>query len=55
MITFLAEVFAKRPKFHLAINPVGTRNRNPNWKKGFYYIAMKAHVPIVLIGIDYYT
>ena len=30
-------------------------NANPNWKKGFYYIALKAQVPIVLIGIDYNT
>ena len=43
------------PKFHLAITPEGTRKRNPNWKKGFYYIALKAQVPIVLIGIDYNT
>lgn len=40
-------------KFHLAITPEGTRSANPNWKKGFYFIALKAEVPIVLIGIDY--
>lgn len=45
--------FASSPKFHLAITPEGTRKANPNWKKGFYYIALKANVPIVLIGIDY--
>ncbi len=45
--------FAKCKKFHLAITPEGTRKCNPNWKKGFYYIAQKAQVPIVLIGIDY--
>ena len=28
-------------KFHLAITPEGTRKANPNWKKGFYYIALK--------------
>ena len=38
---------------HLAITPEGTRKANPTWKKGFYYIALKAQVPIVLIGIDY--
>ena len=37
----------------MAITPEGTRKANPNWKKGFYYIALKAQVPIVLIGIDY--
>lgn len=41
--------------FHLAITPEGTRSPNPNWKKGFYYIALRAEVPIVLIGIDYKT
>lgn len=45
--------FAECNKFHLAITPEGTRKANPNWKKGFYFIALKAQVPIVLIGIDY--
>lgn len=51
----MAQQFANSKKFHLAITPEGTRKRNPNWKKGFYYIALKAQVPIVLIGIDYAT
>lgn len=45
--------FANSSKFHLAITPEGTRKANPNWKKGFYFIAQKANVPIMLIGIDY--
>ena len=45
----------KRKTFHLAITPEGTRSPNPNWKRGFYYIALKAQIPIVLIGIDYKT
>lgn len=40
-------------KFHLAITPEGTRKKNGNWKKGFYYIAKGANLPIILIGIDY--
>lgn len=40
-------------KFHLAITPEGTRKPNPDWKKGFYYIAMGAEIPIILAGIDY--
>ena len=31
------------------------KQANPNWKKGFYFIALKAQVPIVMIGIDYTT
>ena len=45
--------FAESKQFHLAITPEGTRKPNPNWKKGFYFIALKAQVPIMLIGIDY--
>ncbi len=30
-----------------------TDNLNPEWKKGFYYIAQKAGLPILLYGVDY--
>lgn len=55
LVDQMADRFAKNKKFHLAITPEGTRKANPNWKKGFYYIALKAQVPIMLIGIDYVT
>lgn len=53
LVDQMADHFSKCQKFHLAITPEGTRKANPNWKKGFYYIALKAKLPIVLIGIDY--
>lgn len=57
--TSMVEQIVKQVKesktFHLAITPEGTRSPNPNWKKGFYYIALKAQVPIVLVGINYKT
>ena len=31
----------------------GTRSLNPEWKKGFYYIALKSGMPILLYGLDY--
>ena len=37
----------------LIFKAVGGIPVDPNWKKGFYYISLKAQVPIVLIGIDY--
>ena len=40
---------------HLCITPEGTRSRTEEWKKGFYYIALKAGLPILLYGIDYPT
>ncbi len=53
MTDIMAEEFAKRDRFQLAITPEGTRKRVTEWKRGFYYIADKAQVPIVLIGLDY--
>jgi 1-acyl-sn-glycerol-3-phosphate acyltransferase len=49
----MAQEFTNRMRFQLAITPEGTRKRNPRWKKGFYYIALKAKVPIVLVYFDY--
>ena len=39
--------------FHLCITPEGTRSKNPDWKKGFYFIGLKANLPILLYGVDY--
>lgn len=53
MVEQIIEKVKQSDKFHLAITPEGTRSANPEWKKGFYYIALGAQIPIVLIGIDY--
>ncbi|HBJ77222.1 MAG TPA: acyltransferase [Porphyromonadaceae bacterium] len=45
--------FKQLKSFKLAITPEGTRKLNPNWKSGFYHIALKAEVPIALFYIDY--
>ena len=42
-----------KKEFHLCITPEGTRSLNTEWKKGFYYIALKAKLPILLYGVDY--
>lgn len=55
LVDQMVQVFNTSKKFHLAITPEGTRKPNPHWKKGFYYIALRANVPIVLVGIDYPT
>ena len=53
MVDQLIEQVKRSDTFHLAITPEGTRSANPNWKKGFYYIALGAQIPIILVGIDY--
>lgn len=49
----LAEEARRADSFQLCITPEGTRSLNPDWKKGFYYIALKAGLPILLYGLDF--
>jgi 1-acyl-sn-glycerol-3-phosphate acyltransferase len=49
----IATVFLKNEVFRLAIAPEGTRKKVTEWKTGFYYIALKANVPIVQVAFDY--
>lgn len=53
MTDHLAEEAQRSTQFRLCITPEGTRSPNAEWKKGFYYIALKAGLPILLYGIDY--
>jgi len=49
----MAKVFERCKYLHLAITPEGTRKKVDEWKKGFYFIALKARVPIQIAYIDY--
>ena len=49
----VAEEYRRRKRLWVAITPEGTRSPNPNWHKGFLYIAREAQVPIVLAYFDY--
>jgi len=44
--------FRDNEKFWLAILPEGTRKPVNNWKSGFMRIAVKANVPIFIMGVD---
>lgn len=49
----IADIFKKRDVFRMAIAPEGTRKKVTELKSGFYYIALKAGVPIVPVAFDY--
>lgn len=49
----IADVYNQREVFQLAITPEATRKRNPEWKLGFYYIALAANVPVLVVALDY--
>jgi 1-acyl-sn-glycerol-3-phosphate acyltransferase len=48
-----ANLFKKEEELIIIIPPEGTRKRVDKWKKGFYYIAQKANVPISFGYLDY--
>lgn len=41
--------------YWVGITPEGTRAYRPNWKSGFYHLALEAKVPLVLVYMDYPT
>ena len=49
----VAETAMKAERFELAVTPEGTRSLATKWKRGFYFIALKAGLPIQLYAIDY--
>jgi 1-acyl-sn-glycerol-3-phosphate acyltransferase len=48
-----AEIFEKYETFRLALSPEGTRKKVDELRTGFYYIALKANVPIVPVAFDF--
>lgn len=49
------DAFKRRDELLLTLAPEGTRRKVARWKRGFYYIALGAGVPIILGGPDYAT
>lgn len=49
----IAKMLNKSKSMALVITPEGTRSLRREWKKGFYYIASIADVPVVLGYLDY--
>ena len=45
--------YGRREGLVLIITPEGTRGRRGYWKSGFYHIARRAGVPVVLASVDY--
>ena len=45
--------FEEYEELIIGIAPEGTRSKTAHWKTGFYYIALKARVPIAMAYLDY--
>ena len=48
-----AAMFDKHDDLWIVLTPEGTRKKVNHWKSGFYKIAVKANVPILISYIDY--
>ncbi|WP_347159284.1 1-acyl-sn-glycerol-3-phosphate acyltransferase [Pontibacter chitinilyticus] len=55
MVDAMIRIFKERPGEDMCVmvTPEGTRKYQPRWRKGFYYVAQGAGVPIVLGYLDY--
>lgn len=53
MVNQVVNLFNRNENFILALSPEGTRKKVERLKTGFYHIAKKAAVPIMMIGMDY--
>ena len=49
----IVDLFNNSEELILGIAPEGTRSKVNKWKTGFYHIALKANVPILLCKLDY--
>ena len=49
----IANLFKDKDEFRLTLAPEGTRTKVSDWKTGFYYIAQKAKVPIIMFTLDF--
>ncbi|MFV5686095.1 1-acyl-sn-glycerol-3-phosphate acyltransferase [Flavobacterium sp. GB2R13] len=49
----IAAIFQRKEIFRLAVAPEGTRKKVSELKTGFYYIALKANVPIIPVAFDF--
>ncbi|OYT15151.1 MAG: glycerol acyltransferase [Bacteroidetes bacterium 4572_77] len=49
----IVQLFKANKELHIILSPEGQLPRTDHWKKGFYYMANKANVPIIVGYIDY--
>jgi len=53
LVDSIVDIFNSRTIFRLGIAPEGTRKKVTELRTGFYYIALKANVPIIPVAFDF--
>ena len=52
-INQIVEFFNVNNELHIVLSPEGQMAKTDHWKKGFYYMAQRANVPIVVGYLDF--
>ncbi|MBI2729885.1 MAG: 1-acyl-sn-glycerol-3-phosphate acyltransferase [Sphingobacteriales bacterium] len=53
LVDQVVELFNKEDEMLLGMSPEGTRKKVERLKTGFYHIAKKANVPVIMCGFDF--
>lgn len=53
LVDQVVEKFNSTDELLIGLSPEGTRKKVDKLKSGFYYMAQKATVPIIMMGLDY--
>ena len=53
LVDQIAAKFDEHQELIIGLAPEGTRSRTKYWKTGFYFIALKAKVPVAMAYLDY--
>lgn len=53
LVDAIVDILNSNEQLHVCITPEGTRSNVSKLKTGFYYIGLKANVPLILTGFDY--
>ncbi|WP_400190730.1 1-acyl-sn-glycerol-3-phosphate acyltransferase [Hymenobacter sp. B81] len=53
MVEAMRDLFQQHPDLIILITPEGTRKYQPRWRRGYYFAAQAAQVPILLGYLDY--
>ena len=54
LVDEVVKIYNTHDEFIIALAPEGTRKHVEQWKTGFYYIALKASIPIIRIKFDHH-
>ena len=53
IILSVADQLKKSEELHVVLSPEGGFPKTTKWKKGFFYMAQRANVPIIVSSMDY--